>query len=188
MSASYAVGVCGFGRCGSSMVMAMLAAGGLVSVPGSSPRSHELDGEQALLDARPDGHAIKLLDHFVRLGLPPASGWRFVWMDRDPVQQAKSHAKLGALAGLDLGPVQQELFARSYMAERPTMLGQLRAVGPVLVLNYERVLAAPRKAARLLRREIWPALDVDAAVGAVHVRDASCAPDLAFELAEDGPF
>ncbi len=177
-----AVGVCGFGRCGSTMVMSMLAAGGLPPAAGSAPHSYELPSEAAIVTARPQGQAIKLLDHFGRLGLPQAAAWRFVWLDRDATQQARSHAKLAAAIGFEMSAELQGLFAASYAADRPGLLGQLRAVGPVLVLEYERVLRSPVKAARLLRRDVWPALDVTAAAAAVHDREPECLPDMAFEL------
>lgn len=182
MGSAPAVGVCGFGRCGSTMVMKMLDSGGLPPVAGVAPRSYEFDRVTAIRSARSEGRAIKLLDHFARLGFPPAEEWRFVWLDRDATQQARSHAKLAGLVGVEIDAKLQSLFAQSYAADRPRLLGALRATGPVLVLEYERVLREPLKAARLLRREVWPALDVDAAAAVVHDRAGDCLPDLSFEL------
>ncbi|GAA2566122.1 hypothetical protein GCM10010435_44090 [Winogradskya consettensis] len=161
----------------------MLAAGGCSPVAGSTERSYELRDEIAMVTAEPAGHAVKLLDHFYRIGFPAAPEWRFVWLDRDAAQQARSHAKLAAAAfGFEMDAGLQALYAASYATDRPGRLAKLRAAGPVLVLDFERVLAQPRKTAKLLRREVWPDLDVDAAVAAVHQRSPECLPDMSFEL------
>lgn len=181
VGSSHTVGVCGFGRCGSTMVMKMLDAGGLPPVPGSSDRGYELEVFSDLRARQPGRHAIKLLDHFSRGGVPQADSWRFVWIDRDPVEQARSHAKLVAAFGVALSAAQFDLLIASYGRDRPGLLGQLRRSGPVLQLDYERVLVNPRKAAKLLRRWTWPELDIEAAAAVVHERGPKCLPDLAFE-------
>lgn len=178
-----AVGVCGFGRCGSSMTMAMLSAGGLVPAANTGPPSYELASIRQAYVMPLAGHSVKLLDAVLRFGVPDAPSWRFVWLDRDPVEQAKSTLKLvSAVDGGGFAPNAVERLTRSYEADRPTILGRLRRHGDVLVLQYERVLANPRKAAKLLRREVFPRLDVEAAAAAVHRRDGRCRDGLAFEL------
>lgn len=175
------VGVCGFGRCGSTMVMRMLDAGGLPPCAGSSPGSFELNGIDGLAERTDlDGHAVKVLDLFAYHPLPDAD-WRFVWLDRDHQQQARSMIKFaGALTGMSV-PV--DVLARSYAEDRPGRLGWLRSRGPVCVLSYERVLANPMRAARTMRSEVWPDLDVAAAAAVVHDRTPECRPDLSVELA-----
>jgi len=185
--ADYAVGVCGFGRCGSTMAMAMLDAGGLTPADGSAERSYELGNIRDAWRVPLVGRAVKLLDSVLHFGLPGAPAWRFVWLDRNPVQQALSTLKLMApLLGEseEYAPDAIERLTASYAADRPRALAALRRRGPVLVLDYERVLIQPRKAAKLLRREVWPSLDVDAVAAVVHERDGACRPDLAFELGE----
>lgn len=181
------IGVTGFGRCGSTMVMAMLDAGGVPPVEGSGPRSYELPGVSHAFSLPPGslgGRAIKLLDSVSYYGIVPATEWRFVWVDRDYGQQAKSFVKFARrLLGVDLPDAASAVkrIAASYAVDRPKVLGLYRAAGPVLVLKYERVLADPLKAARALRRLV-PQLDVLAAAAAVHRRSAECRPDLSFEL------
>lgn len=186
----YAVGVCGFGRCGSSMAMAMLAEGGVPTAGAVAPGSYELTGggiEQAwTLDL--DGRCVKLLDSVLHREIPPAAAWRFVWLDRDPIQQGRSHVKfvlglgLASLVELDGGPEEAaSRFAASYRRDRPKAISRLHAAGRVTKLRYEDVLADPRAAAERLRREVWPTLGVDAAAAAVHDRDGTCRPDLAYE-------
>lgn len=186
---TYAVGVCGFGRCGSSMAMAMLSEGGVPVAGVVSPGSYELvGGLEVAWSLDLNGRCVKLLDSVLYYGLPRASGWRFVWLDRDPIQQAISHVKFVKAIGLastleadggDARAVDQ--FAASYRRDRARAVAGLHAAGRVTKLRYEDVLADPRAAAERLRREVWPTLDVDAAAAAVHDRDGACRPDLAYE-------
>lgn len=173
----WTVGVCGFGRCGSTMLMGMLAAGGCPPVDSASTLSFETDPSE-LGQRQESGRAIKLL-YFAP---PPADAWRFVWLDRDPMEQARSAMKFLTSSGLDLAETRADQWAWTLEADRPLVLGGLRARGPVLVLQYERILAAPRKAAKLLR-QVWPDLDVAAAAAVVRDRDPRCMPDMS---AEDG--
>lgn len=175
----HAVGVCGFGRCGTTMVMGMLTAGGL---PAAADAAHPWELTMQELRAVPlGGRAVKLLDIPRNAGLPPAPGWRFVWLDRDPVEQAKSQAKMmDVMLGHRLTAVEVARFAVSYTRDRPYMMDLLSKHGHLLVLRYEQVLAQPRRAARLLRR-VWPGLDVTAAAAVVHQRDGRCRPDMQVE-------
>lgn len=182
------IGVCGFGRCGSTMLMAMLAAGGMAPVDDSSDVSFEVMGGVDSLRTRPPaffaGRAVKLLDSITYYGLPPAASWRFVWLDRNATEQAKSQVEFGrVVAGIAMAADAVERVAESYRRDRPRVLGELRKRGPVTVLRYEDVLANPVKAAKRLRRDVWPALDVAAATAVVHHRDGAC-KYLAYELGD----
>lgn len=189
----YAVGVCGFGRCGSSMTMQMLAAGGLPPVSGSSPGALELTDIRRAWHVRLPGRAVKLLESIARpdLGIPPCrTGWRFVWLDRDPVQQAWSQVKmiqtLAPATGISLTDdphLAASKLAASYREARPMLLRRLNSYGPVTVMRYEDVLADPHVGAVLLRDRVWRWLDVDAAAAVVHDRDGRCRPDMAVEAA-----
>jgi hypothetical protein len=168
------------------MLMQMLHAGGLPPVEGSMPGSYEL-AYGRYCDSVPAGRAVKLLNLFLDCGIPRAPAWRFVWLDRDPWQQATSQIKflniMAPVTGLPhVGAGEVEMWAHSYLRERPRALAKLRRHGLVMVLRYERVLANPRRAAQQLRR-VWPGLDVDAAAAVVHRRDGTCRPDMAVELA-----
>lgn len=178
------IGVTGFGRCGSSMVMAMLDAGGVPPIVGSAERSYELSdlgGLWAMAEEHLRGRAVKLLDSVTYYGVPPVDEWRFVWIDRNYRQQAKSMVKFAEMVGLPRYEGDEDALAASYAADRPTTLNLYRAAGKVLVLKYEAVLADPLKAARALHCLV-PHLDVDAAAAVVHRRSPECRPDLTFEL------
>lgn len=178
------IGVCGFGRCGSTMTMAMLAAAGVPFEATADPVSGE--GDLARLGDDPlDGRAVKLLDAVNYTPLPRAN-WRFIWLDRDPTQQGISAVKMLALfpnlvEHLD-GPPNPDVFAASYRLDRAPTLARLRQHGPVLQLQYERVLLNPWKAAKWISRFCAPIpFDTNAARLAVHDRTGDALPDLAFE-------
>jgi hypothetical protein len=187
------VGVCGFGRCGSTMVMAMLAAGGIPTVPGADPHSHEqIAGPSSLAsiprDALP-GRAVKLLDAVLypdRAPLPvPPGGWLFLWLDRDAKEQAKSFAKFLKLTGItNLFPEDIARVRRSYRRDRPRALAGLRAIGVVRTDDYEMALWNPRTFTRHLAEFLAGGgltLNRDAAAAVIHRRTPKCAPGLDFE-------
>jgi hypothetical protein len=186
-----AVGVVGFGRCGSSMVMQMLAAGGVPLAGDPSPGSLELPGgAEAAHTLDLSGTAVKLLDSVAYFGVPAAPSWRFVWLDRDPIEQSRSHLKfirtLAPVLDQDLTGVTAESIRASYSRDRARVIGAYRQAGYVLVMRYERVLLSPGLAARALARHIWPDLDVAAAAAVVHERDGRCRPDMTVEETSAG--
>lgn len=182
-----AVGVCGFGRCGSTMVMSMLAAGGMPIAGNITEPPYELPDVRDAWKVPLAGRAVKLLDSVLYYGIPPSPAWRFVWLDRDPVEQARSHIKfVEAVIGTLDEPweVAVAKSAASFVRDRPKALGALHGQGAVLVLRYERILADPAGTARLLAQQVWPDLNIAAAAGAVHDRDSRCLPDLAVEISQ----
>lgn len=186
---NWAVGVCGYGRCGTTMLMSMLVAGGC---PPGNAQQVPYEGDPAALAGRDlTGTAVKLLDAVLHDGIPLGTPrWRFVWLDRDPQQQALSHVKflrtMYPVTGIAVDDGAVERFAASYPRDRPRAIAGLHAHGGVLKLRYESVLADPQGAAIVLAARVWPGLDVAAAAAAVHRRDGACRPDLAVELASIG--
>jgi hypothetical protein len=181
----WAVGVCGFGRCGSTMAMMMLAAGGLPPVDGCELPPHECGNIAEAWHAAAEGRAIKLLGPVTEYPITTRVRWRFLWLDRDPAEQARSTIKFIRVFGL-AGEADETDVARmvaSYRRDRSRMLGELHGLGQVTKLQYEMALLDPRGAAQRLRDGLWPALDIDAAAAVVHDRDGRCLPDLSVELA-----
>lgn len=184
-----AVAVCGFGRCGSTMLMRMLDAGGIPPVEGSQPISYELPTIDLLgrLDTKDViGHASKILDFVIhpdfRMVLGPQ--WRFLWLDRNRTQQARSQIKfIETIGGVPLGPDAEAALVESYRRDRPRALRLLGALGQVTTFKYEHVLTDPLGAAYKIQQAVEP-LDFDpvAANCVVHDRDPACRPDLNFEL------
>ena len=78
------VAVVGFGRCGSTMLMNMLRAGGIPFADGAHPVCGEHRGQEAVTALRP-GTVAKLLDPTHPDCRVPAGAdkWVFLWLDRD---------------------------------------------------------------------------------------------------------
>lgn len=188
------IGVCGFGRCGSTMVMEMLNAGGIRPVDGSQERSHELDSDVqdwlAQAPPQPADRAVKILDAALRwpeLVHARTDFALFVWLDRDPIEQARSMLKLLRYIGVT-GRASVHDLAESFARDRDRTLDLLRAHprADVVELSYEQVLEAPFDGAVILGAAVWSAsgqlLDCDDAADAVHQRTGACKPGLLFEL------
>lgn len=176
------IAVCGFGRCGSSLVMQMLAAGGVPCLGEFPAFEDDLAREPmtAAFASACAGRAVKLLDP-QRVGLPP--GARVIWLDRDTAEQAKSFAKfLRMVAGRPCSRDQRRSIERGLFADRREAM---RSIGgrQVLKLCFEQLLAEPAAAASQLGAFTdWPAFNAAAAAGAVRHRTPRCAPDMAMEL------
>lgn len=182
--------VVGFGRCGSTLAMRMLHAGG-VPVYADDLRSFETDSSLTLPretvwlnDAR--GRAVKVLDP-LRYQLPRDRPYRFLWMNRDPIEQARSAMKFmsatskatvfGGMVADTMGQGRdtRRTMAASYRRDRPKALSMLRGYpGSTLVeLAFEALLLTPRRSA-VLMTELAPGLDVEAAVREVLPRGPGC--------------
>ena len=191
------------------MVMHMLRAGGVPWTPGADPASGEQPDDtelgrvlQLMAAGYHGGTAVKVLEQASVSWVPPApGGWLCVWLDRDPVQQALSACTLlyatgtiatapGILlqnAGLTSahpdGVVAR--LAEQFGRDRPRAIAATRALGPTLELQYERILAQPRKAAKLLGRHVapvCPTFDIDAAAAVVHDRGPAATMTLTAEV------
>ena len=185
--------VCGLARCGSSMVMQMLEAGG-VEVTGDWPSFEDRRAGVAGLDQdwleQQRGRAVKLLDPQRLETLPRRA--RVLWMDRRIRDQARSHAKFLRLIGGVRVPYSAILkLARSLRRDRHLALMKLSR-SPVLWLSFASVLLAPLSAAQQIQRFTGRELDVEAMANAVLGRPPECAPSLRLEAAlirsrEGGP-
>lgn len=171
--------VSGFGRCGTSMAMHMLHAGGIECV-GPFP-AYEIDQAKAPTEAfirLCAGRAVKVLDP-QRVGLP--GDVRVIWMKRDEAEQAKSHGKF---TGMNYSREQRRALARQFESDFSAVR---RVIGkrPWLVLRFEDVLADPAYAAQQMAEFVAPVgpLDAAQAAGAVYRRSPQCAPGLHLELA-----
>lgn len=180
--------VCGFGRCGTSLIMQMMQAGG-IQCTGTYPIF------EATLPQTIDRHwwagqagkAVKILD---LLGTPsfqlPDGHYRAIWMDRNPVEQARSQSKFNRVFGLRLYTdtrrsrrgIQQQL-----IADRPKAIQALqRLCGELpLILRFEDVLADPAATARTLAEWSGRPLDLADMVEQVAPRSPDCCKGF-FEL------
>jgi hypothetical protein len=175
--------VSGFGRCGSSLVMQMLDAGGY-RVTGEYP-AFEDDIALPRSIASPDawrrmmGRAVKVLDPHL-LSLPTGVPFRVIWLDRDLYQQAKSQAKFAKFfMGLEVGRDGRRKLAVSYKADRPRAMKAFANAGAriEIELTFENLIRQPFKSAAEINK-IVGGLDVDAMAGIVRVRGSNCYPGM----------
>jgi hypothetical protein len=180
--------VAGFGRCGSSLVMQMLAAGGMPT-PYSEFPAYEIDfaRDKVLIQALYGG-AIKVLDpHINRPPVGPV--YRWIWLDRDPVEQAKSMAKFWKAAMVEAPtglPAMPEIppdhivkLAESFKRDRPRANGVMMEYtqpSGILKLRFESILLNPPWTAYFLSKFCGGKLDEAKMVAAVRPRGPACLP------------
>lgn len=183
------VGVLGAPRCGSSMMMAMLDAGGIPPVDGTSERAYELSEWPTNPDlVVPAGRALKMLD-LDKFKLPRAGGpWRFILMSRAPMEQAKSMAKFVMALGVLRNPSEKQLthfIQETFVDVQETthrLADVVRHIGPLMTMDYGWVLANPIAAAERIATLVGDSFDVASAAAVVQERTEECSPDMAFEM------
>ncbi|MDR6953834.1 hypothetical protein J2X65_003197 [Ancylobacter sp. 3268] len=172
--------VAGLGRCGTTMVMAMLDRGGFPvgdvapDYESCTPMVAGKVSAEALAPFR--GQAVKWLDPTI--SIPPA-GTRAVsiWLDRDFTEQAKSQLKLCGIL-----PSRRKVRGIAAMLRSDSERAR-RAVagcGPVLPMSFERILAQPLIEAQRICGFLGK-LDVTRAAATVRRRGPECLPDLLLE-------
>lgn len=173
--------VTGCGRCGTSMVMQMLRAGGMRVVPDEGPahedqRAVTLPGEAAWL-AECRGAAIKILDIHT-FTPPPAHPYRFIVLTRDTAEQAASQIKmLGAFGNAVRTDRRMRRSLTVQIAKDEMRIRRLVAFYPDsahLLLRFENVLTDPLGAARAMAALVDQPLDVDAMAAVVIRRPPQC--------------
>jgi len=176
--------VAGFGRCGSSLVMQMLAAGGMPT-PYSEYPSYETDFPHTRVAIHAlFGGAIKVLDPHINRP-PVGHEYHWIWLDRDQVQQAKSMAKFWRAAAPatlpEFGPDQIAKLAEAFKRDRPRANGLMLKYtqpGGILKLRFEAILANPAWAAYSLNKFCGGRLDEAKMAAAVRPRGPECLPYL----------
>ncbi len=153
--------VCGFGRCGTSLVMQMLAAAG-VDCAGRAPTYEEQIAPEHKNDAvywyrTFAGRALKVLDPD-RFRPPADIPYLVIWLDRDEKQQAASQVKfLQVVCGMKMAASTKfyvKKFAKQNRLDRPrTLAGLCNLAGPenCFRMEFERLIDTPHLAAA----EIW---------------------------------
>lgn len=168
--------VAGLGRCGTSLVMQMLHAGGVPCV-GQYPAFEEHDVDLS----RCGGMAVKVLD-MPRFKPRIPTDALIIRLTRDTHQQALSQAKMMRLTmGIPIN--RQQLRAVEASLDRDegktsTMIGWRKTRS----LTFEYLLAKPRDAAAEIARFIDRQFDVELAAAQVRQRPSDCAPGLDMEL------
>jgi len=188
--------VSGFGRCGSSMVMQMLYAGGMPIDLDRAKWPYIEDSRQTRRSdqswvAEYAGSVLKWLEPSVYV---PPTGLPFqtIWLDRDLKQQAKSHVKFNRARGR--ADIRERMHGQSFKQfmdgkreRRPAALEIWRRRGPVLIMRYEGVKNDPLDSAKRMAEFTGHELDIDAMVAAVVDSQTKCRNDmLEVELREKG--
>ncbi len=176
--------VTGWGRCGTTLAMLMLRAGGIPWADGSNPASGELTGPAARHpeDAAAPGRAVKIIlaDPRDTPRIPAAAS--IIWMRRNPREQARSIRKFERLLIKPAVQLPERLLISRLTDWTEIALADLDDRGiPVLEVWFEDALADPHGTATLLTR-ITPSLETAGAAAVVQPRRPECAHDLSIEL------
>lgn len=180
--------VAGMGRCGTSLMMQMLEAGG-VPCHGTWPAFETDDSLPAKFDAysfdlRGD-QAIKLIDPAnLRLGRLPHH--IVIWMDRIGAEQAKSQLKLLQASGEAVGNSRRERrgMERALRNDRARHRAALGIPGrtPSTRVAFETLLSAPYWTANavvsFLMQWGWTGIDAYAMAQQVIQRPVTCYPGM----------
>ncbi len=180
--------VAGLGRCGSSLVMQMLAAAGAPCV-GTYPDFE--DAVSVLLDPRDTeaqrefyntckGRAVKLLDP--HLNQPPIGlDYRCIFLSRHPVEQAKSMLKLLGMANNRKARKAMEQSVRTDTGRARLAMTKI-GDGRYLNITFENLIHDPEGTARVIadwvRTYRGQPLDVAAMARCVRRRPATCLPHM----------
>jgi hypothetical protein len=177
--------ICGQGRCGTSLCLQMLQAGGMPVIG-----THPAFEDPALLRAQVvqsvaeafGGYAVKWLNPIpvIKGKAPPM---RIVYLVRNTSQQARSQIKL---LGIAANRQKLRALAASIRHDDECAVRALGAIAPVQVIRFEQMITDPILAAQKLAVpavHYCPAFDVKAAAARVLRRTPSCAPDMAIEMA-----
>ena len=181
--------VCGHGRCGSSLMMQMLQAGGYPTVgyyPAFEDECVGIDADMFALLRDSSGHAIKVLDPQMREWPSPMdTQTRVIWLDRDRNEQGRSQVKFLRLIGGIEGIPQNawKAFAASYGADTAFALKTFRDRGlEVLRITFEDLILFPHSTALRVSEWIREDLDLERMAGAVIRRSPKCQPGVDIEL------
>jgi hypothetical protein len=184
--------VAGLGRCGTTLVMHMLAAGGVPCFgkpPGyEDPRVNHRPIPSALFGEL-EGAAVKVVNPHLSI-VPTDAEVIVIWLDREPMQQARSQAKFYSAVGHRPGFDRPQLrrLRRMLLKDRRTARRALAHCEIVewLDLTFEGLLAQPERCARKMALAIAahgiPIGSWKKMAAVVDARDAACAPGLDKEL------
>ena len=196
--------VSGLPRSGTSMVMQMLAAGGLEllsdtkrGADANNPRGyHEYEPVKSLGRApavhwieKTRGKAVKVVAPLL-IHLPAGRPYRIVFVERPLVEVLASQAAMLERSGQATTPRSQRQLAAAYLQQTQRLQAQLQASGPsvqLLSLRYHDAISNPVKTAARLNRFLGGELNETAMAAAIDpqlhrqrggsVSIASCEPD-----------
>lgn len=148
MSGLPAIVVAGLGRCGTSLSMQMLHAGGVPCIgywPDFETSASMFGQFDPKAFAALSGNAIKLITP-ANLPIGAMPNHIVIWLDRDPQEQARSQLKM--LTSIGASPSNNRKAMRAFVAslrcDRPKNMAAI-GVGrlPTLRLSFERLIMRP---------------------------------------------
>lgn len=169
--------VAGLGRCGLTMTCKMLDAGG-ASVAGTPP-AYEPDPESITWET----DAVKMVDPIgneLSDLFPPPGRCRWVWMLRDPKEQARSMAQMLSATGRDVH--YRRLMKTIRPGTRQHMRWLSRRGEPVSKFRCGDALASPLEFAQQIKEVSGLPLDTDAMCEVIDDRPPEHSGDLSKEL------
>lgn len=177
--------VCGHGRCGSSLMMQMLQAGGFPvfgDYPAFEPDEVGFSRDPETLLPLISGRAAKILD-------PQMTTWpdilnvKVIWLDRDRNNQALSQVKFMRWIGAQGIPDNAwKTLARSYGADTAAALRAFkdRGIRPLRV-GFEMLITSAPMVTDHVQEYLGVPLDLAAMHAVVRDRDTHCQPDMSIE-------
>ena len=178
--------VCGHGRCGSSLVLQMIQAGGFPvfgDYPAFEPNEVSLDRTERALMPLVAGKACKILEPHLT-AWTDLSGVTAIWLDRDIREQAHSQVKfMRIVGGFSLPENGWKALRDSYGPDTSAGIGRLLSAGAAVKrLSFENLLAEPAACARLIAEWIGVPMDWHAMAAQVIDRPSKCQPGVDIEL------
>jgi hypothetical protein len=131
--------VSGFPRCGSSLTMQLLRAGGL-PVTGEGPLFETAEAVTGLNPWPPAwrGCAVKVLAPYAAARLPQRMADTVIlWLHRNPIEQAQSSVKMGVACGISLDT---HTLATTYATKTALEIFHLARVAPVVHFDFATLL------------------------------------------------
>lgn len=170
--------IAGLGRCGSSLLMQMLTAGGWPAVdPEQAPWpsfEHPVNNGEGTLPPDVSG-VLKWLDP--QRNRPPFERVRgSVFLTRDHKQQARSHLKFLRAVGVPVDGARWQNIAGSFRGDERRALATLRSLGPVMRTSFEALVSTPMAVLAEIAMA-WPGdrMDIAAAAAQLRLRETGAA-------------
>jgi hypothetical protein len=175
--------VAGLGRCGTTLMMRMLHAGGMIPAVDNTAAYEHDSMENAIKDIDTfEGKLVKWLEP-QRFKLPAGKEYKIIWMVRDPIEQAKSQAKfLQVMTNLvtDRSSRRKSVEQNIKHTSQCLQMFKDRKIQHV-VMKFENVVLYPKDSAILACEFLKLPLDVSKMVQQVIKRHPDCAPGLDIE-------
>lgn len=183
--------VSGVGRCGSSLTMQMLHAGGYPTI-GEYPAFEDIRagafGHDTEWISKQQGKAIKILTPLA-INKFLGADYKFIWVDRNPLQQAISQVKFGNLMmGLPANRKIIKTYENSYRSEKQEHINHIKKYTKhdIFYLTFENLLKNPTECARTIIEFVGASLDIEAMANQVIKRPPEAEKGLDIEIKLSG--